>query len=70
MAPIDDPYQMFNKLYGQKKNRQLLASVLDDLTDDLGRIEQLVSQEDRHLLREHVALVRKVFIPSNALPAR
>lgn len=60
MAPIDDPYQMFNKLYGQKKNRQLLASVLDDLTDDLGRIEQLVSQEDRHLLREHVALVRKV----------
>lgn len=60
MAPIDDPYQMFNKLYGQTKNRQLLASVLDDLNDDLGRIEQMVSQEDRHLLREHVALVRKV----------
>ena len=31
VAPIDDPYQMFDKLYGQAKNREMLASVLDDL---------------------------------------
>lgn len=35
VAPIDNPYQMFDKLYGQTKNRELLASVLDDLTADL-----------------------------------
>ena len=29
LAPIDDPYQMFNKLYGRSKDREVLASVLD-----------------------------------------
>lgn len=60
VAPIDDPYKMFDKLYGQAKNRELLASVLDDLTDDFKKIESMVSVEDRHLLQQHVELVRKV----------
>ncbi|MCR9210430.1 MAG: DUF1552 domain-containing protein, partial [bacterium] len=60
VAPIDDPYKMFDKLYGQAKNRELLASVLDDLTDDFKKIESMVSIEDRHLLQQHVELVRKV----------
>ena len=58
MAPIDDPYQMFDKLYGQTRNRELLASVLDDLSSDLNKIERMVGKEDRQLLREHVQLVR------------
>ena len=41
MAPISDPYQMFDKLYGQTKNRELLASVLDDLTEDFKKIEKM-----------------------------
>src|SRR6266481_928738 len=32
IAPIDDPYQMFAKLYGRMKDEQTLGSVLDDLT--------------------------------------
>ena len=60
VAPISDPYQMFDKLYGQTKNRQLLASVLDDLADDFKKIEKSVSAEDRELLRQHAAMVRKV----------
>ncbi len=60
VAPIDDPYKMFDKLYGQAKNRELLASVLDDLTDDFRTLEKMVSVEDRHLLQQHQALVRKV----------
>ncbi|TWU01975.1 DUF1552 domain-containing protein [Neorhodopirellula pilleata] len=60
VAPIDDPYKMFDKLYGQAKNRELLASVLDDLTDDFRKLESMVSAEDRHLLQQHVDLVRKV----------
>ncbi|MBI1249301.1 DUF1552 domain-containing protein [bacterium] len=60
VAPIDDPYQMFDKMYGQAKNRAMLASVLDDLTDDFKKVEKLISVEDRQLLESHAALVRKV----------
>lgn len=60
VAPIDDPYQMFNKLYGQTKNRQLLASVLDGLSDDFRRVEKLVSSKDRVILRNHLETVRQV----------
>ncbi|PQO36238.1 DUF1552 domain-containing protein [Bremerella cremea] len=60
VAPIDDPYQMFDKMYGQAKNREMLASVLDDLTDDFKKVEKLISVEDRQLLDSHVEMVRKV----------
>lgn len=58
IAPIDDPYQMFNKLYGQLKDQESLKSVLDDLKDDLGKLRNQISSEDRKLLDEHTALVR------------
>lgn len=58
VAPIDNPYKMFDKLYGQTKNRALLASVLDDLTEDFRRVEKKLSKEDRGLLQEHVEIVR------------
>ncbi len=60
MAPIDDPYQMFDKLYGQQKNRQVLASVLDGLQDDYRRLSQMVSTEDRRLLEEHLEMTRRL----------
>jgi Protein of unknown function (DUF1552) len=60
VAPIDNPYQMFDKLYGQTKNRALLASVLDDLTADFRKVEQMISAEDRRLLQDHVAMVREL----------
>lgn len=60
VAPISDPYQMFDKLYGQTHNRAMLASVLDDLSEDFKRVENLVSAEDRQMLQQHVELVRTV----------
>lgn len=60
VAPIDDPYQMFDKLYGQTKNRELLASVLDGLGDELEGIRRQISAEDRRLLDEHLEMVRQV----------
>jgi hypothetical protein len=60
VAPIDNPYQMFDKLYGQTKNRAMLASVLDDLTDDFRKVEQMISAEDRRMLQEHVSMVREI----------
>jgi hypothetical protein len=58
IAPIDDPYQMFGKLYGQLKDKETLKSVLDDLQSDLAKIKSQVSSEDRKLIDDHAALVR------------
>jgi len=60
LAPIDDPYQMFNKLYGRAKDRENLKSVLDDLKDDLNRVGGAVSAADKRLLEEHAAFVREM----------
>ncbi|KAA5543224.1 DUF1552 domain-containing protein [Roseiconus nitratireducens] len=60
VAPISDPYQMFDKLYGQTKNRQMLASVLDDLAGDFKRVSKMLSTEDRQLLDRHLNMVRTV----------
>jgi hypothetical protein len=60
ISPIDDPYQMFAKLYGQLKDREQLDSVLDDVEADLRRIEPFVNAEDRRLLEEHATFVREM----------
>lgn len=60
IAPIDDPYQMFAKLYGDRRDRQKLASVLDTIHADFERVAQLVGEEDRRLLDEHAAFVRSM----------
>lgn len=58
IAPIDDPYQMFNKLYGRAKDRDALASILDDVKDDLKKVEGAVGAADKKLLEEHAQFVR------------
>ncbi|MCA9067044.1 MAG: DUF1552 domain-containing protein, partial [Planctomycetaceae bacterium] len=58
VAPIDDPYQMFRKLYGQMKDQRHLASVLDDVQEDLKRLSKVIGTEDRRLLEEHTQFVR------------
>jgi hypothetical protein len=58
VTPIDDPYQMFGKLYGRLKDQESLKSVLDDLAQDLNMVRARVGKEDRQILEEHAALVR------------
>lgn len=60
VAPIDNPYQMFNKLYGRAKDNELLKSVLDDVQDDLKKVGSAVGADDRRLLEEHAAFVREM----------
>jgi hypothetical protein len=60
IAPIDDPYQMFGKLYGRMKDQESLRSVLDDLQDDLKKVAAVVSEQDRRILDEQQALVREL----------
>jgi len=60
ITPIDDPYQMFGKLYGRTKDRESLSSVLDELQEDLKKVSSVVSAADKRLLEEHTTLVREL----------
>lgn len=60
VAPIDDPYLMFRKLYGGMQDQETLASVLDAVREDLGKVRAVVGEEDRRLLEEHETLVRQM----------
>ena len=60
ITPIDDPYQMFGKLYGKLKDQESLKSILDDLQADLKKLAASVSAEDRQLLEEQTTFVREL----------
>jgi uncharacterized protein DUF1552 len=60
LTPIDDPYQMFNKLYGRAKDKEALNSVLDDLQEDLKKVSGAVGAADKRLLDEHATFVREM----------
>ena len=46
IPPIDDPYQMFDKL-GNVENRENLGSVLDEVRGDLTKLADSLPFEDR-----------------------
>jgi hypothetical protein len=60
VAPISDPYQMYQKLYGQLRDKESLQSVLDDVQMDLKKVGKLISAEDRRMIEEHQSLVRQM----------
>jgi len=60
IPPVDDPYQMFAKLYGRMQDQENLASVLDDVREDLDKVRAVVSPDDQRLLDEHQAFVRQM----------
>jgi len=43
VAPINDPYQMLNKLYGRVKDQEALKSILDDVREDLDKVRSKLS---------------------------
>src|SRR5438034_7412270 len=60
VTPISDPYQIYQKLYGQLKDKESLQSILDHVQTDLRKVRKLISSEDRRMLEEHEALVRQM----------
>jgi hypothetical protein len=58
VAPIDDPYQMFEKLYGRVKDKDTIKSILHDVRDDIRLVSSKLSGEDKKLLDEHLSYVR------------
>ena len=60
LAPLSDPYAVFDKLYGQMKDRENLGSVLDVVRDDLRTIAAHVDPEEKALLDQHATFVREM----------
>lgn len=60
IAPVDDPGQMFQKIYGGTQDRESVASVLDYVLDDLRGVSTRLSPEDRALLEEHMERVHQL----------
>lgn len=60
VTPTDDPYQFFERIYGSMKDRENLASVLDEVDEDIRRVSKLVSSEDKALLDKHLTFVREM----------
>ena len=54
VAPTDDPYRMYRKLYGQLRGKQSVLGIIDQVKEDLKKVSQKVSPEDRQILDEHV----------------
>ena len=73
LAPVDNPYQMLAKMYGQVQDRESLSSILDDVQEDLRKVRSTISKEDQQLLAEHETFVRQVEMElqaDSASPAR
>ncbi len=60
VAPIADPKQMLNKIYGGMKDKKSVVSILDNLKGDLQQASKKLGKEDRSLLEEHLTLVREM----------
>jgi len=60
LSPTSDPYDLFEKLYGQMKDSESLGSVLDDVTDDLKTVSKKLNPEERALLDKHATFVREM----------
>src|SRR5688572_26580428 len=59
VAPIHDPYQMFEKLYGRTEDKETLKGVLDSLAAELQQVTPHLSAEHRPALEQHLTLVRQ-----------
>ena len=60
LAPLSSPYDVFEKLYGQTKDRESLGSVLDEVTEDLRVISAKVPAREKALLDQHVTFVSQM----------
>jgi hypothetical protein len=60
VAPTNSPYEIFDKLYGQVKDRENLGSVLDEVREDLGVISSRLGKEEREMLEKHTTFVRQM----------
>jgi len=60
VAPTDDPYQMYQKLYGNLRDKAALQSVLGTLQEDFNKLGDRLSPTDRALLEQNAKFVAEL----------
>lgn len=58
VAPVDDPYQLYSRLYGRIEDQAAARSILDHLKDDLRKAAGAVPAEDRQMIESHAEFIR------------
>jgi len=58
VAPVTNPYAMFEKMYGRGKNDDLVRSVLDEIAGELKQYSRSLGSDEKQMLDEHVTYVR------------
>ena len=60
VAPISNPYRMFDKMYGKMKDRENLLSVLGELQKEIEKSKTVVDPRDLKLLESHNGFVQQM----------
>jgi hypothetical protein len=60
VAPISDPYRMYDKLHGSNKDRENLRNVLGLVEEDLNRLARANDPSQQHLLELNREYVRQM----------
>ena len=60
VAPTDDPYRMYQKLYGNLRDKAALQSVLGTLQEDFKKLGDRLSPADRALLEQNAKFVAEL----------
>lgn len=68
IAPVDNPYDMFEKMYGKLNDQKTLKSILDPLRSDLKTVKSQIGNEGKQILEQHEAFVREMELEIQAGP--
>lgn len=68
IAPVDNPYDMFEKMYGKLNDQKTLKSILDPLRSDLKTVKAQIGNEGKQILEQHEAFVREMELEIQAGP--
>jgi hypothetical protein len=60
VAPTDDPYRMYQKLYGNLRDKAALQSVLGTLQEDFKKLGDRLSPTDRVLLEQNAKFIAEL----------
>jgi hypothetical protein len=60
VTPLADPYDAYQKIYGNVRDKKKVRAILDDLNTDLNKIAKRLPESDRKLLIEHSKLVERM----------
>ena len=60
VAPTDDPYQMYQKLYGNLRDKVALQSVLSTLQEDFNKLGDRLNPTDRALLEQNAKFIAEL----------